>query len=116
MEKQRKGNSESYKLIIQPFYFESLEKIVDYIANVKNEPLNAIKVGRGINKAMKKIVHNPTSYSECENLPTKSKIYREARFKSWLIIFKIQNFEVTILGVLNGRQKLSTFKKLKNNS
>ncbi len=80
------------------------------------EPINAIKVARGINHSMEKIIENPTSYSKCENLPRKSKIYREARYKSWLIIFKLTISEVIILGVLNGKQKPSSFKNLRSKS
>ncbi len=116
MGKQGKRNSESYKLTIQQNYFNNLTDIVEYISRIKKEPLSAIKVGQGINNAMKKIILNPTSYSECENIPTKSKIYREARYKSWLIIFKLKKSEIIILGVLNGKQKPSQFKQLKNKS
>jgi hypothetical protein len=51
-------------------------------------------------------------YAQCENIPTKTKIYREAGYKSWLIIFKVKSAQVTILGVLNGKQKSSDFRKL----
>ncbi|TDW50088.1 hypothetical protein EV144_102522 [Flavobacterium sp. 270] len=61
---------------------------------------------------MSKIIENPLIYSECENLPTKSKIYREATYKTWLIVFKIKNYIIIILGVLSGKRKSSSFKKL----
>ncbi|WP_262712228.1 type II toxin-antitoxin system RelE/ParE family toxin [Flavobacterium sp. 270] len=86
--------------------------MVDYIAFEKHQPLNAIKIGNGINKTMSKIIENPLIYSECENLPTKSKIYREATYKTWLIVFKIKNYIIIILGVLSGKRKSSSFKKL----
>jgi plasmid stabilization system protein ParE len=77
------------------------------------QPLNAIKVGDGIQKTMNKIILNPTIYSECENIPTKSKIYREASYKSWLIVFKFKGDVVTILGVLSSKRKSSSFRKRK---
>ena len=61
---------------------------------------------------MLKIKNNPFVYSECENIPTKTKIYREARYKTWLIIFKVKSAELIILGVLNSKQKPSSFKKI----
>jgi hypothetical protein len=61
---------------------------------------------------MLKIINNPLIYAECENIPTKKKIYREARYKTWLIIFKVKNTELIILGILNSKQKPSLFKKL----
>jgi plasmid stabilization system protein ParE len=102
----------NYTLIIKDKFYKNLEQIVDYIAIEKQQPLNAVKVGEGIIKTMYKIIDNPLIYAECENIPTKSKTYREARYKFWLIIFKIKNPEIIILGVLNGKQKPSNFKKI----
>ena len=112
MEIEKSKHSESYKLIIKESFFKSLEKIVDYIAIIQKQPLNAIKIGDGINETMLKIIENPLIYSECENIPTKTKIYREAGYKTWLIIFKVKANEVIILGVLSSKQKQSSFKKI----
>ena len=87
-----------YSLIIKVNYYLNLEQIVNYIAFEKKQPLNAIRVGEGINKTMIKIVDNPLIYAECENIPTKTKIYREAGYKTWLIIFKVKSNQVTIFG------------------
>ena len=90
MEIEKSKHSESYKLIIKESFFKNLEKIVDYISIIQKQPLNAIKIGNGINETMLKIIENPLIYSECENIPTKTKIYREAGYKTWLIIFKVK--------------------------
>jgi plasmid stabilization system protein ParE len=113
MGREKAENPKQYTLEISEKYFQNLEEIVDYIAFEKHQPLNAIKIGNGINKVMNKIIHNPLIYSECENIPTKTKIYREATYKTWLIIFKLKNSHITILGVLSGKRKTSSFKKLK---
>jgi plasmid stabilization system protein ParE len=113
MGKEKKGNSESYSLTISQKYYEDLEQIVDYIEFVKFQPLNAIKVGDGIQRTMNKIILNPTIYYECENILTKTKIYREANYKSWLIVFKLKGDVVTILGVLSGKRKTSSFRNRK---
>lgn len=112
MGRKKVEDSKQYTLDISENYFQNLEEIVDYIAFEKHQPLNAIKIGNGINKTMNKIIENPLIYSECENIPTKSKIYREATYKTWLIVFKIKNHHITILGVLSGKRKASSFKKL----
>ncbi|WP_166921526.1 type II toxin-antitoxin system RelE/ParE family toxin [Flavobacterium poyangense] len=106
-------NSKQYTIDITENYFLNLQEVIDYIAFEKHQPLNAIKIGEGINKTMRKIIDNPLIYSECENLPTKSKTYREATYKTWLIVFRIKNFKITILSVLSGKRKTSSFKKLK---
>ncbi len=113
MEKERNGDFKSYSLIISDKYYSDLDQIADYIEFTKFQPLNAVKVTRGINATMNKIILNPTIYSECENIPTKSKIYREAGYKSWLIVLKIKGDLITILGVLSGKRKPSRFIKIK---
>lgn len=112
MAKEYSENKKTYRLIIQPNYYRNLDEIVTHIAFEKNQPLNALKVAEGINATMQKIASNPLMYSPCENLPTQSNIYREARFKSWLIVFKLSRSQITILGVLSGRKKSSAFKKI----
>ncbi|KAF2336352.1 type II toxin-antitoxin system RelE/ParE family toxin [Flavobacterium daemonense] len=113
MGRKKIEDTKQYTLDISENYFQNLEEIVDYIAFEKHQPINAIKVGNGINKAMNKIIENPLIYSECENLPTKSKIYREATYKTWLIIFKLKKNHIMVLGVLSGKRKTSSFRKLK---
>lgn len=112
MGKQKTGITETYSLTIKATYFQNIEQIVIFIAFKKKQPLNAIKVGEGIHETMLKIKNNTLIYSVCENLPTKTKIYREARYKTWLIIFKVKNWEVIILGVLSSKQKPTSFKKI----
>jgi plasmid stabilization system protein ParE len=106
-------DQETYSLIVNDKYFTDLKEILDYIAIKQMQPLNAIKVSIGINSAMNKIILNPTIYAECENIPTKSKIYREAVYKTWQIIFKLKGNQITILGVLSGKRKPSSFRKIK---
>jgi plasmid stabilization system protein ParE len=113
MGKEKIGDSKPFTLIISQKYYDDLEQIVDYIEFVKLQPFNAIKVGNGIQDTMNKIILNPIIYVECENIPTKSKIYREAGYKSWLIVFKLKGDAVTILGVLRGKRKPSSFRKIK---
>lgn len=74
MGREKAENPKQYTLEISEKYFQNLEGIVDYIAFEKRQPLNAVKIGNGINKTMSKIIDNPLIYAVCENLPTKSKI------------------------------------------
>lgn len=109
---EKSTTEKPYSLIIKENYFDNLSQIVDNIAFEKQQTLNAIKVGDGINKMMVKIIANPLIYAECENIPTKLKTYREARYKSWLIVFKVNASQITILGVLRSKQKPKTYRKL----
>lgn len=110
MGKEKTTDIKSYSLIIKDRYYDNLEQIVDYITFVQKQPLNAIKVSDGITQAMSKIIENPLIYAECENIPTKTKIYREAGYKTWLIVFKVKANQITILAVLSGKQKPSVFR------
>lgn len=49
-------DSKQYTLNITNNYFYNLQEIVDYISFEKHQPVNAIKIGNGINKAMSKII------------------------------------------------------------
>ena len=109
---EKTTTAKPYTLTIKANYYLNLEQIVNYIAFEKKQPLNAIKVGEGINKIMIKIIDNPLIYAECENIPTKTKIYREAGYKTWLVIFKVKSYQVTILGVISSKQKPTRFKKM----
>ena len=109
---EKKTHPEPYTLIVKDKFYQNLDQIVEYIAFVQKQPLNALKVGDGISETMAKIIENPLIYSECENIPTKTKIYREARYKTWLVVFKVKALQVTILGVLSAKQKPTTFRKL----
>ena len=109
---EKKTNPETYTLIVKDKFYQNFDQIVEYIAFIQKQPLNAIKVGDGIFETMAKIIENPMIYSECENIPTKTKMYREARYKTWLIVFKVKLYQIIILGVLSAKQKPNTFKKL----
>ena len=54
MGREKAENPKQYTLEISEKYFQNLEEIVEYIAFEKHQPLNAIKIGNGINKAMSK--------------------------------------------------------------
>jgi plasmid stabilization system protein ParE len=110
MGQEKRADIKAYTLIVKDKYYDNLEQIVDYITFEQKQPLNAVKVGDGINKTMSKIIVNPLIYSESENIPTKTKIYREARYKTWLIIFKVKALQVTVLGVLSSKEKPSKFR------
>lgn len=113
METGNPENTTTYTVEISQNYFIQLKQIVWHIALEKQQPLNALKVSLGIEEKLNKIITNPLIFSTCENLPTKSNLYREARYKSWLIVFKLQNNTITILGVLSGKQRPTSFKKIR---
>ncbi len=90
-----------------------IEDITSYIHLVQQQPLNAIKVGDAIFKTIDKIERSPFAYKECSEIPTKSKMYRKAVCLSWLIIYKITNHEIIILGIIQVARNPSKIKALR---
>jgi len=87
--------------------------VTGYIAFVSQSPASAIKVGDAIFATIDRIGKNPLAFKECEELATKSKMYRRALCYSWVIIYKITDTEIIILGIIHGARRPSASKKLR---
>ena len=103
----------TYSLRVTEHALQNIDNITGYIAYIWHEPLNAIHVGDEIVKTIDRIEQNPFAFRECEEIPTKNKIYRKAVCLSWLIIYKIKPVEMVILGIIYGSRKSSRIKALK---
>src|SRR5689334_22526465 len=112
MGKKEKAATQSRQIRILDSAYQDIENATNYIADINQQPLNAAKVADAIFDAIDKIALNPLAYKECEYLPSKTKMYRQAVCLSWLIIYKITNTEILILGVIHGARKPSTIRKL----
>ena len=62
---------------------QNIDDITGYIAQIKHQPLNVICVGDRIFETIDRIEQNPLAFRECEEIPTKTKIYRKAVCMSW---------------------------------
>ncbi len=105
--------SEAYKVRISENALLNIDEITGYIALGNQEPLIAIKVGDKIFETIEKIGVRPYSWKECDVLPTKSKMYRQARCFSWYIVYRIAGMQVTILGVIHASRNPATRKSLR---
>jgi len=103
----------AYSLKVSENALQNIDEITDYITYVKHQPLNAIRVGDKIFETIDRIEENPYAFQECEEIPTKTKIYRNAVCMSWKIIYKIKTFEISILGIIHGSRRGSKIRKLK---
>jgi plasmid stabilization system protein ParE len=112
MGKQKKTAPEAYQVRISDTALKNIDEITGFIAFINHEPLNAIKVGDKIFDTIGRIAQNPHAFRECEELSTKSKMYRRAICLSWLIIYKVTAKDITILGVIHGSRSPSGIKKL----
>jgi plasmid stabilization system protein ParE len=113
MEGKKEGIPKSYSVRITGTAHQHIENFTGYIAYINHQPLNATRVGEAIFDTIERIGQFPFMFRECEEIPTKSKIYRKAVCLSWLIIYRIKGKEVTILGVVHGSRRASKIRELK---
>ena len=103
----------TYSLRVTENALQNIDDITGYIAYIRHQPLNAIRVGDKIFETIDRIGQNPLAFRECEEIPTKTKIYRKAVCLSWLIIYKIKASEIVILGIIHGSRRASKVRKLR---
>lgn len=113
MGRKEKATSETRKIRVLDEAYQDIDNITDFIANYNNQPLNAVKVADAILETIDKIADNPFAYKECEQISTKTKMYRQIVCLSWLIIYKVTNAEILILGVIHASRKPSEITKLR---
>ncbi|MGQ1947259.1 type II toxin-antitoxin system RelE/ParE family toxin [Geofilum sp. OHC36d9] len=70
-------------------------------------------VGNKIFEVIDRIEQNPLAFRECEEIPTKTKIYRKAVCMNWLIIYKIKVSKTVIPGIIQGSRRASKVRKLR---
>jgi plasmid stabilization system protein ParE len=102
----------TYSLRVTENALQNTDDITGYIAYIKHQPLNAIRVGDKIFESIDRIEQNPLAFRECEEIPTKTKIYRKVVCMSWLIIYKIKASEIVVLGIIHGSRRASKVRKL----
>ena len=103
----------TYSLRVTENALHNIDDITGQIAYIKHQPLNAIRVGDMIFETIDRIEQNPLAFRECEEIPTKTKIYRKAVCMSWNIVYKIKASEIVVLGIIHGSRRVSKVRKLK---
>ncbi len=113
MGRKKAAIEKAYQIRLSENAVRNIDEIIDYIALIKHQPLNAIKVGDAIYGAIQEIEINPYIYKECSFIPTKSRIYRQKTCLSWYIIYKIAPPEIIVLGIIHTSRKPSKRKLLR---
>jgi plasmid stabilization system protein ParE len=113
MDKQAKATPATYQVRLSQNAEKNIDEITGYIAFIKHQPLNAIRVGDAFFTAIRVIEKNPYAFKECSFIPTKSKMYRQKLCMSWYIVYKIVDIEVIILGIIHASRKPSKIKALR---
>lgn len=106
--------SKPYQIRVSENTLRNINEITGFIAFINQQPLNAIKVADLFYEKFERIAKNPFAFKACEAIPTKSKMYRQAICKSWLIIYKVVNTEITVLGIIHSSRKPTRIKALRN--
>lgn len=113
MAKQKKAIETTRQIRVSINALQNINEITGYIAFVNQQPLNAIKLGDAFFALFERVEQNPFAFKECIELPIKSKKYRQAVCFSWLIIYKITDNEIIILGIIRGSRRPSRLSSLK---
>ena len=113
MGRQKKAASKTFQVVLSSNALQNIDEITGYIAFIKQQPSNAIKVGDSIFDMFDRIQLNPYVFRECDELPTASKMYRRVNCLSWQIIYKVTDVEILILGIIHRSRKPSKIKALR---
>lgn len=113
MGEQKKTTVKAFKIRVSVNALQQIDEITGYIAFIGQQPLNAIKVGNAIFQTIDRIALNPFSFRECEEIPTKNKMYRRAICYSWSVIYRINDSEVVIPGIIHHSRRPAKIRKLR---
>lgn len=113
MGEQNKTTAKTYQVKLTLNAPQNINEITGYIAFINHQPLNAFKVGDALFATIYRIAANPLVFRQCEEIPTKGKIYRKAICYSWCIVYRIKASEIVILGVIHGSRRPFKIRKLR---
>lgn len=113
MGKKENPTAKNYEVRLSQLALQNIDEITGYIAFIQQQPGNAARVGDSIYSTIDRIQLHPFSFRECEELKTKTKIYRRARCLSWSIIYKVVQTNILILGIIHNSRKPAQTKKLR---
>lgn len=113
MGEKKKTTAATYKVSVSLNALQNIDEITGYIAFINQQTSNAIKIGNAIWETIDRIAANPFAFRECEEIPTRYKIYRRAVCYSWSIIYRVKENEVLILGVIHHSRKPARIRRLR---
>lgn len=113
MGSSKKKTPKKYPLRLSAIALRNIDEITGYIAFINNQPANAVKVGDAIFRTIDRIALNPFPFKECEEITTRTKMYRRAVCLSWIIVYKIVPAEIIVLGIIHKSRKPAMLKALK---
>ncbi len=109
----KKATPKAFQVRISANALSNIDEITGYIAFVNQQPVNAIKVGDAFFDTITRVSLNPFAYRECEEITTKTKMYRRAICYSWRIIYRVIGVDILVLGVIHNSRRPSAIKALR---
>ena len=113
MEPKKEIAGKTYKVSLSHNALGNIDEITKYIAFTNHQPINAVKVVDKIFETIERIGIHPFAFRECDEIPTKNKSYRQAACLSWLIVYRITEYEIAILGIVNTAMRPTRIKVLR---
>jgi plasmid stabilization system protein ParE len=110
---KKAATEQKYQVKVSDNALRNINEITGYITFINGEPYNAIKVGDAIFATIARIEQHPFAFRECDELKTKRKIYRRAICLSWLVIYRVVQTDILVLGVMHASRKPSATKILR---
>lgn len=104
----------AYRLEFTPSFIQSVDAEMEYWEQAS--PDKAKELLNGLVNLVDVIEKMPFSYPECEQLPTKNRIYRSALLSSrYRVIYKVKGNTVFYLSFFNTKRNPDSLKKLRKN-
>ncbi len=113
MGKSQKTTTAHRQIRISNQALQNINEAIGYIAFVAHAPKTAVKVGDVVFATIDRIAKNPLAFKECEELPTKARMYRRALCYSWVLIYRVTESEIIILGLIHAARRPSAIRKLR---
>lgn len=109
----KKATATAYSVRVTDEAEKNKNEIIGFISFVRNQTLNAVRIADALQRKFVRIGCNPWAFKECEEIPTKNRMYRKASCYSWFIVYKISGTVVIILGIIHQACKPSKIRSLK---
>lgn len=103
------------EVIITPYARQLLLLVYEYIKE-ESSTLTAMKFRDDFLHVAGQLDKNYFAHPECRFLQTKNKVYRNIIWNKYLILYKIVNDEILVLGLFHTSQnpvKLKSFRKIR---
>ena len=105
---EKDGN---FQVVLSENAVNEFEEIIEYIAYVNHQPLNAISIGEEFIELIEKIASNPFPYKINPYKSVLNENYKYINFYNWMVFFRIIEDSIEIQGIIHGSRRPHLFEK-----